>query len=103
MGKRSPRITSQGLKVLAELMSSGSEELSGAEIARQTKLASGTLYPILFRFEEAGLLASRWEEGDPRDLGRPRRRLYRMTPLGVKNAKAEIKSFNFPLDVLVSS
>jgi PadR family transcriptional regulator PadR len=44
----------------------------------------GTLYKALGRMEAGGLLESRWE--DP-ELGikerRPRRRLYRVTPLGV--------------------
>lgn len=45
--------------------------------------AHGTLYKALRRMEEAGLLSSRWE--DPQialDAGRPRRRLYRVTPDG---------------------
>jgi PadR family transcriptional regulator, regulatory protein PadR len=86
MGNSTPRITTQSLKVLGALMSSGMEELSGSEIARGTKLASGTLYPILFRLEQAGWLESRWEEADPHKLGRPRRRLYKITGIGAKNA-----------------
>ncbi len=44
--------------------------------------AHGTLYKALGRMETAGLLESHWE--DPTlavDEGRPRRRLYRVTPL----------------------
>jgi hypothetical protein len=44
-----PRITGLTLKVLGALLSSRHIELSGAEISRATKLASGTLYPILYR------------------------------------------------------
>jgi DNA-binding PadR family transcriptional regulator len=83
-----PRMTAQTLKVLGALMSSGLEMLSGAEIARSTKLASGTLYPILFRLEQAGWLESQWEQDDPHKMGRPRRRLYKITGAGAKNAKA---------------
>jgi PadR family transcriptional regulator, regulatory protein PadR len=77
--------------VLGTLLSSGHIELSGAEIARATSLTSGTLYPMLFRLERAGWLESRWEEGDPRALGRPRRRLYQVTALGARNARAAVK------------
>ena len=84
-------MTAQTLKVLGTLMSSGTEELSGAEIARRVKLASGTLYPILFRLEQAKWLESRWEKDDPRELGRPRRRLYKVTGVGAKNARAAFK------------
>lgn len=40
-------------------------------------LAEGTIYPALHRLEEAGLLASRWQE----HAGR-RRRLYRLSRRG---------------------
>ena len=33
---------------------------------------------------EAGWVESRWEDGDPRRLGRPRRRYYRITPQGLE-------------------
>ena len=86
-----PRITGPTLKVLAALLSSPRDELSGAEIGRASKLASGTLYPILLRLEGAGWLQSRWEREDPSELGRPRRRFYRATALGAKKAKAAVK------------
>jgi len=91
MPDREPRITGPTLKVLGALLSSGRIELSGAEIARATNLASGTLYPILFRLERAGWLESRWEEDHPRVLGRPRRRFYQVTGVGARNARAAVK------------
>lgn len=96
MPDREPRITGPTLKVLGALLSSGCVELSGADIARSTNLASGTLYPILFRLERAGWLESRWEENDPRDLKRPRRRLYQVNALGERKAKAVVKDLVEP-------
>jgi DNA-binding PadR family transcriptional regulator len=90
MGKQ-PRLSNQTIKVLGTLMASGAAELSGAEIAKHAKLASGTLYPILGRLEEVGWLGSRWEAGDPKLLGRPRRRLYRVTAEGVKNVQEIVR------------
>lgn len=47
--------------------------------------AHGTLYKALGRLEGLGLLASRWE--DPAAAqGRPRRRLYELTPSGADAA-----------------
>ena len=92
MSTDQPRMTGPTLKVLATLMSSTWDELSGAEIARATKLASGTLYPILLRLEQAGWLASRWETEDPKELGRPRRRFYQVTAAGARKANAEFRS-----------
>jgi DNA-binding PadR family transcriptional regulator len=69
------------------------DELSGAEIGKATKLASGTLYPILLRLEGAGWLESRWEMEDPKALGRPRRRFYRITGAGALKARETFKEF----------
>ena len=81
-----PRLTHQSLKVLQAFMERPRTELSGADVRRTTKLSSGTLYPILIRFEEAGLLTSAWEEVDPSEVGRPRRRLYKITGHGINVA-----------------
>ncbi|MDR3529867.1 MAG: helix-turn-helix transcriptional regulator [Rhodopila sp.] len=79
------------LKVLGTLLASMQDELSGAEIGRVAKLSSGTLYPILLRLEAAGWLASRWETEDPKALGRPRRRFYRVTGVGAQKASAAFR------------
>jgi DNA-binding PadR family transcriptional regulator len=91
MANEEPRITGPTLKVLGALLSSPQDELSGAQVGRATKLASGTLYPILLRLEGAGWLQSRWEREDPHELGRPRKRLYRITAVGARKARAAHK------------
>jgi DNA-binding PadR family transcriptional regulator len=84
------RLSHQGLRVLRVFLDALSEdiraELAGADLISETRLSSGTLYPILLRFEKAGLLESRWESERPEELGRPRRRFYRMTQAGVQVA-----------------
>ncbi len=91
MNSNSPRITGPTLKVLGEFYRQPTGRLSGIEISRTTGLASGTLYPILFRLEEAGWLESEWEEVVPTKVKRPRRRLYRITALGETNARASFR------------
>jgi PadR family transcriptional regulator PadR len=91
MGKVELRITTQVLKVLGALMANSKAEISGADIARLTKLQSGTLYPILMRLEQAKWVQSAWEVGDPQELGRPRRRLYSITAVGSKSSRAAFK------------
>ncbi len=55
----------------------------GFEIMDATGLASGTVYPILRRLEEARLLSARWESiADARDEQRPPRRYYQITGAG---------------------
>ena len=84
------RLSRPALLILATLLEHPQEELSGADLRRQTGVATGTLYPILLRLEDAGWLTSRWEELNPREAGRPRRRLYSMTGLGVRKAQAAV-------------
>jgi PadR family transcriptional regulator PadR len=99
MGRQQPRLTAQTFKVLGVLMSRAQNETSGAEVARETKLASGTLYPILLRLEKAGWVESHWEIGDPRELGRPRRRFYQITGEGAKGAQLAFRD-TFPVGEL---
>ena len=66
--------------VLEDLLASPGGWRYGYDIARRTGLASGTLYPILGRLSDGGLLETRWEDDPPE--GRPRRHLYRLTAAG---------------------
>lgn len=86
-----PQLTTQTIRVLSTLMNNSPDALSGAEIGRTTKLKSGTLYPILLRLEKAGWLESFWESESPQDLGRPRRRFYKLTALGARNARSGVR------------
>ncbi len=74
------RITYQGACVLQAL----SRGLSyGFDIMELTGLPSGSVYPILRRFEEHGLVESEWEDAHEAHADRrPRRRHYRLTPTG---------------------
>jgi PadR family transcriptional regulator PadR len=76
------RITEQTERILDAVMSNPTAEWSGADIARKTGIASGTLYPALLRMERIGWLSWRWEEIDPSEEGRPRKRLYTITGSG---------------------
>jgi PadR family transcriptional regulator, regulatory protein PadR len=83
---RNVRISLQTLHALEAFLENPAQELSGADVHRRSGLASGTLYPILLRLESAGWFVSRWETIDPASAGRPRRRLYRLTPGGLARA-----------------
>jgi len=96
MGKRDGdvRISLQTLRALEAFLENPSDELSGADVQKRSGLASGTLYPILLRLESAGWFVSRWETIDPVTAGRPRRRLYRLTPSGLARASEIFASFS---------
>jgi PadR family transcriptional regulator PadR len=91
MPKTKPRLTMPVLKVLMAVAECDGGEISGAQISLSSKLRSGTLYPILMRLERAGWLDSKWEAGEPEQLGRPRRRFYRFTALGAKEARSSFR------------
>jgi DNA-binding PadR family transcriptional regulator len=85
----------QTLRVLEAFLADPTEQLSGADVQKRSGLASGTLYPILLRLESAGWFVSHWESIDPVSTGRPRRRLYRLTPSGLARASEVFAGFNF--------
>jgi PadR family transcriptional regulator PadR len=95
MGKedRNVRLSLQTLRVLDVFLGNPTEELSGADVHQSCGIASGTLYPILLRLEAAGWFVSRWESVDPSSVGRPRRRLYRLTATGMRRAGEVFGSF----------
>jgi DNA-binding PadR family transcriptional regulator len=94
---KEPNVTLRGLKVLSVFVDAGGQMLSGADIMRSTGAMSGTLYPILARYEEAGWLHSEWENVDPAEAGRPRRRLYQITATGKRIVAREKAVLNTPL------
>ncbi len=56
----------------------------GYELGQEVGLKAGTLYPILIRLSDQGLLESTWEPNPP--AGRPPRHLYRLLPAGCQLA-----------------
>jgi len=79
-----PDSSPQTRSVLAALRDHPATWRYGYDIARETGLASGTLYPILGRLTDRGFLETRWEDDPPER--RPRRHLYRLTGQGVARA-----------------
>ena len=76
------------LLVLAALCGQPSAWQHGYALSRQTGLKSGTLYPILIRLADRGLVEACWQE-EPVP-GRPRRHLYRLTSDGLASATAAV-------------
>lgn len=74
-------LSTQALDVLAALADHPSDWRYGLEIAAQTGLKSGSLYPILIRLSERGLLEAEWQA--PVMPGRPPRHAYRILPQGI--------------------
>lgn len=67
--------------LLSSLAEIAPEWVHGYDLLKQTGLQSGTLYPLLMRMEEQGLVMAEWR--DAVRPGRPPRHAYRLTPEGV--------------------
>ena len=83
---RTPDSSPQTLKVFSALLHTPADWHYGYGLSKQTGLAPGTLYPILARLVERGLLDTRWEPSD--QPGRPPRHLYRLSGDGQELALA---------------
>jgi PadR family transcriptional regulator, regulatory protein PadR len=81
---RTRRPSSQTIAVMSALASAPDTWRYGYELGVEVGLPSGSLYPILMRLTDRGLLESAWEDTVPR--GRPPRHLYRLTAAGVAAA-----------------
>ena len=66
--------------LLASLSKQRSEWRHGYDLLKETGLSSGTLYPLLMRMADNGLVEAEWREPD--QLGRPPRHVYRLTASG---------------------
>ncbi len=71
--------------MLAALAQSPGGWTYGYDLSKRTGLKSGTIYPLLMRLCDRGLLEDSWEESP--EPGRPRRHVYRLTPDGVELAR----------------
>ncbi|MEO3778701.1 helix-turn-helix transcriptional regulator [Micromonospora sp. B11E3] len=94
------RMTLPTQLVLRTLLDRPDQELYGLELSAAAGLASGTLHPILARLERLGWLRSRWEELDPHEAGRPRRRYYSLTPDGAEKARIALARASSSVDRL---
>jgi PadR family transcriptional regulator PadR len=68
--------------VLAALAERAADWSHGYELSRTLGIKAGTLYPILIRLAERGLVEAAWERDVP--SGRPPRHLYRLSAGGAE-------------------
>lgn len=88
---RTPRLT---LPTAMVLMAVSRNYRYGFDISDATGLPSGTVYPVLRRLEEAGLLRSRWESHQTaRAEQRPPRRYYTVTGSGTQAVRDVLERY----------
>jgi DNA-binding PadR family transcriptional regulator len=79
-------MSEQTAQVLEVFLQGPKQWRHGYDISRTTGLMSGTLYPILMRLADHGLLETCWEASE---AGRPPRHLYRFTADGLRFAREQ--------------
>jgi PadR family transcriptional regulator PadR len=67
-------------RVLRALATEPTRWRYGYDLGNEVDLKSGSLYPILVRLADRGLLEASWESSVQ---GKPPRHLYRLTPAGL--------------------
>ena len=83
-------------RVLRVLMTDPAAPHYGYDLMKAARLASGTLYPMLARLQQEGLVDSEWEAPRPDPGGRPPRKYYRLTAEGQRVAGLELARADSP-------
>ena len=83
---RERKPSKQMLTLLEVLSASAPQWRHGYDLMKESGLLSGTLYPLLMRMTDQGLVESEWLP--PAQPGRPARHAYRLTAKGLSLAGA---------------
>jgi PadR family transcriptional regulator, regulatory protein PadR len=86
-------------RVLRAFLADATAPRYGYDLMKAARLPSGTLYPMLARLQDEGLVTSEWESrpgGDGDAAGRPPRKYYRLTGEGVRVARLELAQASAP-------
>lgn len=85
---RNRRPSKQMLTLLAVLADGAQQWRHGYDLMKETGILSGTLYPLLMRMTEQGLVEAEWRESV--QPGRPARHAYRLTAAGIALARTAV-------------
>jgi len=77
-------------RVLRVLTADPAAQHYGYDLMKAAGLPSGTLYPMLARLQQEGLVQSEWEAQREDAGGRPPRKYYRLTAEGARVARLEL-------------
>jgi PadR family transcriptional regulator, regulatory protein PadR len=84
------KLTGPVERVLRAFLADPSVPRYGYDLMKASGLPSGTLYPLLSRLQEQGLVTSAWEPAGIDSSGRPARRYYWLTDEGIETGRQEL-------------
>ena len=71
-------------RLMRALLADPSARRYGYDLMKAARLPSGTLYPMLARLQDQGLVTSEWELVRDDANGRPPRKYYQLTGEGIR-------------------
>jgi PadR family transcriptional regulator, regulatory protein PadR len=77
-------------RLMRALLADPSARRYGYDLMKAARLPSGTLYPMLARLQDQGLVTSEWELARDDAKGRPPRKYYQLTGEGIRVARLEL-------------
>lgn len=84
-------VTTNVLLISRALLDVPDHRRYGYELMAITRLKTASMYQALHRMEDSGWLTSYWESGNPKELGRKRRRYYELTELGQMRVEGHLR------------
>lgn len=78
------------MRVLAALLTRPVDWRYGYDLTKEIGLPSGTLYPVLMRLADQGLLDAEWRASDR--PGAPAKHAYRLSDRGIDFARTSIEA-----------
>lgn len=90
---KSLRLTENVVAIFNTMLERPRKAWYGLELAESAEIGSATIYAAMTRMERAGMLRAYWEDVDPSDVGRPRRRLYELTGAGERAGRKALREY----------
>lgn len=84
------RRTQTMLTVAETLLASRSRRFWGYDLCKASGIESGSVYPMLAKFLNAGWIVDGWEKAEDNVPGRPPRRYYILTDDGARALQVEL-------------
>jgi len=85
--KRARAASLAKLRVLRAMLNDPDGQHYGLSLMRTTGVGAGSFYPTMLRLEDGNWVESEWEDVDESAVGRRRRRYYRLTDGGKRDAR----------------
>lgn len=91
MAKDEINMTKLELRFLSVFLNSLNKKFYATEIAEILSVSYGSVIPLLMRFEKMRWLEIEWENIDPRVEGRPKRKYFGLSEVGITKAKQLVR------------